>query len=66
MQQYGRLDCAFNNAGVGEDLARTAESTKECWDSVVGINLKSVWMCMKYEIAQMMWMVASLPPRRGQ
>jgi NAD(P)-dependent dehydrogenase (short-subunit alcohol dehydrogenase family) len=52
--RFGRLDCAFNNAGVAGDLARTAESTEECWDLVVGIDLKSVWLCMKHEIAQML------------
>ena len=50
VKKFGRLDCAFNNAGVAGDLARTAESTEECWDFVVGIDLKSVWLCMKYEI----------------
>ncbi len=54
IKQFGRLDCAFNNAGVAGDLARTAESTEECWDFVVGIDLKAVWLCMKYEIAQML------------
>jgi NAD(P)-dependent dehydrogenase (short-subunit alcohol dehydrogenase family) len=54
VRKFGRLDCAFNNAGVAGDLARTAESTEECWDFVVGIDLKSVWLCMKYEIAQML------------
>jgi len=54
VKQYGRLDCAFNNAGVAGDLARTADSTEECWDFVVGIDLKSVYLCMKYEIAQML------------
>jgi len=54
VKHLGRLDCAFNNAGVAGDLARTAESTEECWDLVVGIDLKAVWLCMKYEIAQML------------
>jgi NAD(P)-dependent dehydrogenase (short-subunit alcohol dehydrogenase family) len=54
VKQFGRLDCAFNNAGVAGDQARAADSTEECWDFVVGIDLKSVWLCMKYEIAQML------------
>jgi NAD(P)-dependent dehydrogenase (short-subunit alcohol dehydrogenase family) len=54
VKRFGRLDCAFNNAGVAGDLARTAESTEQCWDFVVGIDLKAVWLCMKYEIAQML------------
>lgn len=52
---YGRLDCAFNNAGVeGEMRKRTAESTEENWDRVIAINLTGVWLCMKYEIPQML------------
>jgi NAD(P)-dependent dehydrogenase (short-subunit alcohol dehydrogenase family) len=54
VNHFGRLDCAFNNAGVAGDLARTAESTEECWDFVVGIDLKAVWLCMRQEIAQML------------
>jgi NAD(P)-dependent dehydrogenase (short-subunit alcohol dehydrogenase family) len=54
VKKFGRLDCAFNNAGVAGDLARTADSTEECWDFVVGIDLKAVWLCMKHEIAQML------------
>jgi NAD(P)-dependent dehydrogenase (short-subunit alcohol dehydrogenase family) len=54
VKRFGRLDCAFNNAGVAGDQARTAESTEKCWDFVVGIDLKAVWLCMKYEIAQML------------
>lgn len=51
---YGGLDCAFNNAGIQGALAQTAECTEENWDQTVGINLKGVWLCMKYEIAQML------------
>jgi len=54
VKRFGRLDCAFNNAGVAGDQARTADSTEQCWDFVVGIDLKAVWLCMKYEIAQML------------
>jgi NAD(P)-dependent dehydrogenase (short-subunit alcohol dehydrogenase family) len=54
VKHFGRLDCGFNNAGVAGDLARTADSTEECWDFVVGIDLKAVWLCMKYEIGQML------------
>ena len=54
VETYGRLDCAFNNAGIEEtSLLPTAESTEENWDRVIGTNLKSVWLCMKYELAQM-------------
>ena len=52
---YGRLDCAFNNAGVGgRDRNLTADYSEEDWDRVIGINLKGVWLCMKTEIPQML------------
>jgi len=51
---YGRLDCAHNNAGVEGVRARTASTTEEDWDRTVAINLKGVWLCMKYEIPQML------------
>jgi NAD(P)-dependent dehydrogenase (short-subunit alcohol dehydrogenase family) len=50
---YGRLDCAFNNAGIAGAAARTADYTQKQWDRVISINLTGVWLCMKYEIAQM-------------
>jgi NAD(P)-dependent dehydrogenase (short-subunit alcohol dehydrogenase family) len=51
---YGRLDCAFNNAGIEGEIAPTADCTEENWDRVVDVDLKSVWLCMKYEIQQML------------
>jgi NAD(P)-dependent dehydrogenase (short-subunit alcohol dehydrogenase family) len=51
---FGRLDCAHNNAGVEGVRARTASTTEEDWDRTVAINLKGVWLCMKYEIPQML------------
>jgi NAD(P)-dependent dehydrogenase (short-subunit alcohol dehydrogenase family) len=50
LQTYGRLDCAFNNAGTAGETARTADCTEENWDNTVSVNLKGVWLCMKYEI----------------
>jgi NAD(P)-dependent dehydrogenase (short-subunit alcohol dehydrogenase family) len=50
---FGRLDAAFNNAGVMARIAPTADSTREDWDRVIGINLRGVWGCMKYELRQM-------------
>jgi NAD(P)-dependent dehydrogenase (short-subunit alcohol dehydrogenase family) len=50
---FGRLDAAFNNAGVMARITPTAESTREEWDRVIGINLRGVWSCMKYELRQM-------------
>lgn len=51
---YGRLDCAFNNAGIEGMMASTVECTEENWDRTLAINLKGVWLCMKAEIAQML------------
>ena len=51
--EFGRLDAAFNNAGVMAKLAPTADSTRDEWDRVIGINLRGVWACMKYERRQM-------------
>jgi NAD(P)-dependent dehydrogenase (short-subunit alcohol dehydrogenase family) len=51
--EFGRLDAAFNNAGVMAHIAPTADSTREDWDRVIGINLRGVWSCMKYELRQM-------------
>ncbi len=54
IETYGRLDCAHNNAGIEGDTAPTADCTEENWDRVISINLKGVWLCMKYEIPQML------------
>jgi NAD(P)-dependent dehydrogenase (short-subunit alcohol dehydrogenase family) len=55
VETYGRLDCAHNNAGIGSrPRAPLHECTEETWDHVLGINLKGVWLCMKYEIIQML------------
>lgn len=51
--EFGRLDAAFNNAGVMARIAPTADSTREDWDRVIGINLRGVWSCMKHELQQM-------------
>src|SRR5881394_1017828 len=50
---FGRLDAAFNNAGVMARIAPTADSTREDWDRVIGVNLRGVWSCMKHELRQM-------------
>ena len=52
---YGRLDCAFNNAGVSSAvMKRTVNMTMEEWDSMMNTNLKGVWRCMKQEIPLML------------
>jgi NAD(P)-dependent dehydrogenase (short-subunit alcohol dehydrogenase family) len=50
---FGRLDAAYNNAGVQNILAEAADQTREDFDRVVSINLRGVWSCMKYELQQM-------------
>ena len=52
--RFGRLDCAFNNAGIEGSRASTVDYTEEDWDRTVGTNLKGVWLCMKYEIPRML------------
>jgi NAD(P)-dependent dehydrogenase (short-subunit alcohol dehydrogenase family) len=50
---YGRIDCAHNNAGIEGVFATTADYPEADWDRVLAVNLKGVWLCMKYEIPQM-------------
>jgi NAD(P)-dependent dehydrogenase (short-subunit alcohol dehydrogenase family) len=51
VETYGRLDCAHNNAGIGSrPRVLLHELAEESWDRVIDINLKGVWLCMKYEI----------------
>jgi NAD(P)-dependent dehydrogenase (short-subunit alcohol dehydrogenase family) len=55
VQTYGRLDCAYNNAGVGSRArAPLADYPEEDWHRIIAINLTGVWLCMKYEIPQML------------
>jgi len=55
---YGRLDCAFNNAGIAgwhvdAILKKTAEWSEEAFDRMIAVNLKGVWLCMRHELPQM-------------
>lgn len=50
---FGRLDCAFNNAGIEGMLVPIVDYPEEMWLKVININLTGVWLCMKHEIAQM-------------
>ena len=50
---YSRIDFAFNNAGIEGISAETHDCTEDTWDSTIGVNLKGVWACMKYELIQM-------------
>jgi len=54
VETYGRIDCAFNNAGIEGAMGDTAGCTEENFDRVIAIDLKAVWLCMKYEIPQML------------
>src|SRR3569833_937619 len=51
--EFGRLDAAFNNAGVMARIVPTAESTRAEWDRVIGITLRGVWSSMNYVLRQM-------------
>ncbi len=50
---FGKLDAAYNNAGVQNVLAETADTTREDYDRVMSVNLRGVWSCMKFELQQM-------------
>lgn len=53
VREHGRLDVAFNNAGIEGTLAPIDELSEESWERVLRVNLTSVFLCMKYELAQM-------------
>lgn len=54
VQRFGRLDIACNNAGIGGDLAPTADYTVEAWNKVIAVNLSGVFFCMKAQIPHML------------
>jgi NAD(P)-dependent dehydrogenase (short-subunit alcohol dehydrogenase family) len=54
VETYGRLDGAFNNAGIEGKIVNTADTSEEIFDRIIAINLKGVWLCMKYEIPQLL------------
>lgn len=54
VETYGRLDCAFNNAGIEGSVKPTIDCTEEEFDRTIAVNLTGVWLCMKYEIQQML------------
>ena len=54
VETFGRLDFAFNNAGVENEVKPMAEVTEEEWDRIVAINLRGVFLCMKYEVPLML------------
>jgi len=54
VDKFGRLDIAFNNAGIEGQWKPIIQQTEEDWDTVIDINLKGTWLCLKYEIQQML------------
>ena len=54
IQTYGRLDYAHNNAGIEANRASIVDCPEEDWDRIIDVNLKGTWLCMKYEIPQML------------
>ena len=59
VEKWGRIDCAFNNAGVGPDGVRIlygplTELSEETWDKVMNVNLKGTFLCVKHEMIQML------------
>ena len=53
IDKFGRLDYAFNNAGIEGTSASIQNCTEENWDKTISVNLKGIWLCMKYEIPEM-------------
>ncbi|MDE0430155.1 MAG: glucose 1-dehydrogenase [Caldilineaceae bacterium] len=54
VELYGRIDCAFNNAGILGDMSLTADCSEENFDRIMRVNLKGIWLSMKYEIPHML------------
>jgi|SRR5918996_1990035 NAD(P)-dependent dehydrogenase (short-subunit alcohol dehydrogenase family) len=54
VEGFGRLDAAFNNAGAEQPVKATADLAEEEWDRIIRVNLRSVFLCMKYEIPLML------------
>jgi NAD(P)-dependent dehydrogenase (short-subunit alcohol dehydrogenase family) len=53
VKAHGKLDCAYNNAGIEGDVIELHESSERNYDRIMAINVKGVWLCLKYEIQQM-------------
>jgi len=54
IEMYGRLDCAYNNAGILGEVTSLVDHTEDSWNRVLDTNLKGTWLCMKYEIPPML------------
>jgi len=54
MEEWGRLDCAANIAGIEGEMAPTAETSMANWDRITAVNLRGTWLCLRYEIPAML------------
>jgi NAD(P)-dependent dehydrogenase (short-subunit alcohol dehydrogenase family) len=54
VEEFGHLDFAFNNAGAEQPVTPAADLTEQEWDRIAGVNLRGVFLCMKYEIPLML------------
>jgi NAD(P)-dependent dehydrogenase (short-subunit alcohol dehydrogenase family) len=54
IDRYGRLDCAYNNAGILGEIVSVVDHNEETWNHVIDTNLKGTWLCMKHQIPQML------------
>lgn len=54
VERFGRLDAAFNNAGISPDTGNTTECSRDQWDRIFAVNSTGVWLCMKHEIQAML------------
>jgi NAD(P)-dependent dehydrogenase (short-subunit alcohol dehydrogenase family) len=54
IEAFGRLDFAFNNAGIEQPVMATGQITEQEWDRIVAVNLRGVFLCMKHEIPLML------------
>jgi len=54
LEAHGRLDCAYNNAGILGEVVSVTDHNEETWDHVIETNLKGTWLCMKHQIPPML------------
>ncbi|WP_454888428.1 glucose 1-dehydrogenase [Sphingobium herbicidovorans] len=54
VSRFGRLDAAYNNAGISPDTGTTVDCSRERWDQIFAVNVTGVWLCMKHEIEAML------------
>jgi len=54
IEEFGRIDCAFNNAGIGGPITPMGVYPDDAWEEVIASDLRSIWLCMKHEIGQML------------